>query len=102
MTVSPIKLDELRNDDRPYLAWVTRNSRGFVKYLAEPQFQRRAVAQCRLSDGDRYAAARTNLGRAVIKICSLDLGTLDNWATLRTGTADPALRHLSAAGPTFR
>lgn len=84
--VSLIDPEEFRNDDRGYLDWVAAHPRGFVINI-----------QRSLNSGDarlHRAACHTVTGTPprgrtwtgpYVKVCSLDLGTLDNWATARTG-----------------
>jgi hypothetical protein len=56
------------------------------QHPAEPKFQRRAAAPRRLPHGERYAAPRTNLDRAIRQsLLARPRHTLDDWATRQTG-----------------
>ena len=85
MTDPPIKLEEFRNDDRAYLDWVARNPRGFVINIQRSlnsSDARLHRAACHTVTGTP-PRGRTWTG-PYIKVCSLDLGSLDDWATRRT------------------
>jgi hypothetical protein len=80
-----IKVEEFRDDDRAYLDWVARNPRGFVINIQRSLNSSDAKlhrAACHTVTGTP-PRGRTWTG-PYIKVCSLDLGSVDDWATGRT------------------
>ena len=107
-----LKLDEFRDDDRAYLEWVARNPRGFVINIQRSlnsSDARLHRAACHTVTGTP-PRGRTWTG-SYVKVCSPDLGTLDDWATgrmgapiRRCGTCQPPAPRSGEAGspPTLR
>lgn len=79
-------MEEFRNDDRGYLDWVARNPAGYVINIQRSLNSRDA----RFHRADCHTVTGTPpRGRAwtgpYVKICSLDIGALDEWATRQIG-----------------
>jgi hypothetical protein len=77
-----VSVQEFRDDDSGYLRWVSVNPRGFVINIRRnlnPIDARTHHASCRTISGENPRAGPWT--GMYIKLCSADVGALDQWAT---------------------
>ncbi len=82
-----MSIEEFRNNDAGYLAWLAANRAGYVLNIQRDHNARDARlhrAACRTINGVP-ARGRTWTGGPYIKVCALDQSTLATWNSEQTG-----------------